>query len=162
MIVVRTGVVVVSCRGGAPPGPGRTRRRDMAEVHGSCDDRFTAVRETRQRNLEGDELGASVAVDLDGERVVDIWGGHRDEARTTPWTEDTLVNVWSTTKTVTCLAALTLVERGQLDVYAPVADYWPEFAANGKEAIEVRHLMSHAAGVSGWDQPATTEDMYDW
>jgi CubicO group peptidase (beta-lactamase class C family) len=134
----------------------------MAEVHGSCDDRFGAVPEVLERNLGGDELGASVAVDLDGERVVDIWGGYRDEARTTPWTEDTLVNVWSTTKTVTSLAALTLVERGQLDVYAPVAEYWPEFAANGKEAVEVRHLMSHTAGVSGWDQPVTTEDMYDW
>ena len=71
----------------------------MAEVHGSCDDRFRAVREALEQHLDDDELGASIAVDLDGETVVDLWGGYRDEARTTPWTEDTIVNVWSTTKT---------------------------------------------------------------
>jgi CubicO group peptidase (beta-lactamase class C family) len=134
----------------------------MAEVHGSCDDRFSAVREALARNLDGDELGASVAVDLDGEPVVDLWGGFRDEERTTPWTEDTIVNGWSTTKTVLSLAALMLVERGELDVYAPVADYWPEFAVKGKKDIEVRHLMSHTSGVSGWDPPFSIKDMYDW
>ncbi len=134
----------------------------MAEVHGSCDDRFSAVREALERNLDGDELGASIAVDLDGETVVDLWGGFRDEQRTTPWTEDTIVNGWSTTKTVLSLAALMLVERGELDVYAPVADYWPEFAAKGKKNIEVRHLMSHTSGVSGWDPPFSIKDMYDW
>jgi CubicO group peptidase (beta-lactamase class C family) len=134
----------------------------MAEVHGSCDDRFSAVREVLERHLDGDELGASIAVDLDGETVVDLWGGYRDEERTTPWTEDTIVNGWSTTKTVLALAALMLVERGELDVYAPVADYWPEFAAKGKKNIEVRHLLSHTSGVSGWDPPFSIRDMYDW
>jgi CubicO group peptidase (beta-lactamase class C family) len=134
----------------------------MAEVHGSCDDRFTAVREAFARNLDGDELGASIAVDLDGETVVDLWGGYRDEERTTPWTEDTIVNGWSTTKCVLSLAALMLVERGELDVFAPVADYWPEFAAKGKKNIEVRHLMSHTSGVSGWESPCSITDMYDW
>jgi CubicO group peptidase (beta-lactamase class C family) len=134
----------------------------MAEVRGSCDDRFTAVRETFARNLDGDELGASIAVDLDGETVVDLWGGYRDEERTTPWTEDTIVNGWSTTKCVLSLAALMLVERGELDVFAPVADYWPEFAAKGKKNIEVRHLMSHTSGVSGWESPCSITDMYDW
>jgi CubicO group peptidase (beta-lactamase class C family) len=134
----------------------------MAEVHGSCDDRFTAVRETFARNLDGDELGASIAVDLDGETVVDLWGGYRDEERTTPWTEDTIVNGWSTTKCVLNLAALLLVERGELDVYAPVGNYWPEFSAKGKKDIQVRHLMSHTSGVSGWDTPFSIRDMYDW
>jgi CubicO group peptidase (beta-lactamase class C family) len=134
----------------------------MAEVRGSCDDRFTAVREAFARNLDGDELGASIAVDLDGETVVDLWGGYRDEERTTPWTEDTIVNGWSTTKCVLSLAALMLVERGELDVFAPVADYWPEFAAKGKKNIEVRHLMSHTSGVSGWESPCSITDMYDW
>ena len=91
-----------------------------------------------------------------------MWGGFADEARTTPWTADTIVNVWSTTKTVTNLAALMLVDRGLLDPYAPVARYWPEFAANGKEQVEVRHLLSHTSGVSGWEQPVSVEDMYDW
>jgi CubicO group peptidase (beta-lactamase class C family) len=134
----------------------------VAEVQGNCDDRFSAVREVLARNLEGDELGASVAVDLDGETVVDLWGGYRDQERTTPWTEDTIVNGWSTTKTVLALAALMLVERGELDVYAPVGDYWPEFSAHGKKNVEVRHLLGHTSGVSGWDPPFSIKDMYDW
>ena len=134
----------------------------MAEVQGTCDPRFDAVREALRANLEEDELGASVAIDLDGTTVVDIWGGWRDEARTLAWERDTIVNVWSTTKTVTSLAALMLASRGQLDVYAPVARYWPEFAAAGKERVEVRHLLSHTSGVSGLDQPARVEDLYDW
>ena len=133
----------------------------MTEIQGSCDDRFSAVREALERNLQGEELGARIAVDLDGESLVDIWGGHTDVEKTRPWTADTIVNVWSTTKTITSLAALMLVDRGELDVYAPVAKYWPEFAANGKENVELRHLMSHTSGVSGWDPPFTGEDMYD-
>jgi CubicO group peptidase (beta-lactamase class C family) len=134
----------------------------MPEVHGSCDDRFAGVRDLLDEQLEGEELGASIAVDVGGETVVDLWGGWRDEARTTPWTRDTLVNVWSTTKTITNLAMLTLADRGLLDVDAPVAEYWPEFAANGKADVRVRHLMSHTSGVAGWDPPFTVEDMYDW
>lgn len=135
----------------------------MAEVHGRCSDRFEPVREALADKLaSGAELGASIVVNIGGETVVDIWGGFRDEARTAPWTQDTITNVWSTTKTVTNLAALMLVDRGDLDVCAPVARYWPEFAANGKQDIEVRHVLSHTAGVSGWDQPFSTEDMYDW
>jgi CubicO group peptidase (beta-lactamase class C family) len=94
--------------------------------------------------------------------VVDLWGGWADEAQTTPWTENTITNVWSTTKTMTSLAALVLVERGQLDPYAKVSTYWPEFAANGKEGVEVRHLMSHTSGVSAWAQPVEVADIYDW
>jgi CubicO group peptidase (beta-lactamase class C family) len=133
----------------------------MAEVHGTFDDRFSGVRDALAAQLDAEELGASIAVDVDGETVVDIWGGHRDEARTTPWTQDTIVNVWSTTKTITNLAMLTLVEKGRLDVHAPVAEYWPEFHASGKDDVRVRHLMSHTSGVAGWDPPFTVEDMYD-
>ena len=132
------------------------------DVTGDCDARFEGVRTALAAQLDsGEELGAAIAVDLDGERVVDVHGGWRDEGRTTPWTADTLVNVWSCTKTVTSLAALLCVERGLLDVYAPVADYWPEFAQNGKAGVEVRHLMSHTSGVSGLDQPAVVADLYD-
>jgi CubicO group peptidase (beta-lactamase class C family) len=134
----------------------------MAEVHGSCDERFAGVRDALAQQLDGDELGASVAVDLDGETVVDVWGGFRDAERTTPWTQDTIVNVWSTTKCVLNLAALMLVERGDLDIHAPVGNYWPEFSAKGKKDVEVRHLMSHTSGVSGWEQPFSVRDMYDW
>ena len=138
---------------------------DMAEVEvaGTCAERFEPVQAALAAQLaSGEELGASIVVNIDGETVVDIWGGFRDEARSAPWTRDTITNVWSTTKTVTNLAALMLADRGQLDVYAPVAQYWPEFAANGKEGVLVRHLMSHASGVSGLDQPTVVEDLYDW
>jgi CubicO group peptidase (beta-lactamase class C family) len=135
----------------------------MAEVSGTCDARFEPVRAALAEQLEsGSDLGASIAVDVGGQPVVDIWGGWRDAEHRAPWTEDTIVNVWSTTKTVTNLAALMLADRGLLDPFAPVARYWPEFAENGKEAIEVRHLMSHTSGVSGWDTPFAIEDMYDW
>jgi CubicO group peptidase (beta-lactamase class C family) len=135
----------------------------MAEIHGHCDARFTPVTELMSSLVDsGEELGASLVVDVDGQALVDVWTGWADEARTRPWQEDTIVNVWSTTKTVTNLAALVCVERGLLDPYAPVSRYWPEFAANGKEAIEVRHLMSHTSGVSGWDTPFSTEDLYNW
>jgi CubicO group peptidase (beta-lactamase class C family) len=135
----------------------------MVDVSGSCDKRFEPVRDALARRLEsGDELGASITVDIGGETVVDIWGGWRDADHRSPWTEDTITNVWSTTKTVTNLAALMLVDRDLLDPYAPVAKYWPEFAENGKEHVEVRHILSHTSGVSGWETPFATEDMYDW
>jgi len=135
----------------------------MADLLGKCDDRFEAVRAALARNLDSDaELGASLVVDIDGDIVVDLWGGFSDQARTIPWSEHTITNVWSTTKTITSLAALMLADRGLLDVDAPVARYWPEFAAQGKQDILVRHIMSHSSGVSGLDQPAVTEDLYDW
>jgi CubicO group peptidase (beta-lactamase class C family) len=135
----------------------------MADVHGTCDGRFARMREVLEANLEsGADLGASVAVTVDGSPVVDLWGGWTDADRTTPWVADTITNVWSTTKTMTNLCALVLVDRGELDVFAPVSKYWPEFAANGKERIEVRHILSHTSGVSAWEQPVQVEDIYDW
>lgn len=132
-------------------------------VHGTADASFDKVRSMLADNIaSGVEVGASIAVDLEGEMVVDLWGGYADAARTKPWTADTVVNMWSSTKTVTSLAALMLVDRGELDVFEPVSTYWPEFAANGKESIQLRHIMSHTSGVSGWDTPFLLEDMYDW
>jgi CubicO group peptidase (beta-lactamase class C family) len=135
----------------------------MASIEGTCDERFAAVQHELAECLDaGDELGASIVVDLDGEVAVDLWGGYRDEARTQPWLRDTITNVWSSTKTVTSLAALMLIDRGEMDVDDPVARYWPEFAAAGKQDVLVRHLLSHTSGVSGLDQPAVPEDLYDW
>src|SRR3954468_8163360 len=135
----------------------------VADIHGVCEEPFEAVRGALARNLDaGEELGASLVVDIGGEIVIDRWGGFRDEARTIPWSQDTITNVWSSTKTVTSLAALMLADRGELDVDAPVAAYWPEFGANGKQGVLVRQLMSYSSGVSGLDQPAVTEDLYDW
>src|SRR5215470_9304676 len=135
----------------------------MANIHGRWDGRFEGVRAALARNLDsGEELGASLVLDIDGDIVIDMWGGFCDEARTVPWAEHTITNVWSSTKTVTSLAALMLVDRGQLELDAPVARYWPEFGAAGKQDVLVRHLMSHSSGVSGLDQPAVIEDLYDW
>jgi CubicO group peptidase (beta-lactamase class C family) len=135
----------------------------MADVHGTCDPKFAELRGILTESLDrGDDVGASVAVVLDGDPVVDLWGGWVDEAHSAPWAARTITNVWSTTKTMVALSALLLVERGQIDPFAPVARYWPEFAANGKETIEVRHLLSHTSGVSAWAQPVTYDDLYDW
>jgi CubicO group peptidase (beta-lactamase class C family) len=134
----------------------------MAHVAGTCDDRFKTVKKLLQTYIDsGDELGASIVVNVDGKKVVDIWGGHADAARTKPWVEDTITNVWSTTKTVSSLAALILISRGLLSPYEKVSRYWPEFAANGKENIEVRHILSHTSGVSGWEKNMTLEELYD-
>ncbi|HET9077442.1 MAG TPA: serine hydrolase domain-containing protein [Acidimicrobiales bacterium] len=135
-----------------------------AEVHGTCDARFGTVRDLLAASLErGDDVGASVAVTIDGELVVDLWGGWADGDRTVPWERDTITNVWSTTKTMTALCALMVADAGQLDLDAPVSRYWPEFAAAGKEdRVLVRHLLGHTAGLPGWAEPITIEDLYDW
>ena len=135
----------------------------MVDVSGFCDERFAPVREAFEENFtSGKEVGASFALTVEGEYVVDIWAGHRDVAKTEPWAEDTIVNVYSTTKTMTALSALLLADRGELDFGAKVAHYWPEFASNGKADVEVRHLMSHAAGLSGMEVVDGPEDFYDW
>ena len=134
----------------------------MSDVLGTCDARFAGLREVFTSQLaSGEDLGASLAVRMDDDVLVDLWGGWSDEAKSTPWQRDTIVNVWSTTKTMTNLCALILHDRGLLDVYEKVSTYWPEFGVNGKEGVEVRHLLAHTSGVSGWDQPITLEDIYD-
>jgi CubicO group peptidase (beta-lactamase class C family) len=109
----------------------------------------------------GREVGASLFVNIDGQDVIDLWGGWRDKEHSARWTDDTIVNVFSGSKTVTSLAALMLVDRGQLDLDSPVARYWPEFACNGKERALVRHLLSHTVGVPAWEPPFSLEDAMD-
>ncbi|MDP7738653.1 serine hydrolase domain-containing protein [Mycobacterium paragordonae] len=134
-----------------------------AVIAGHYDERFGALAAAFADEITtGGELGAAIAIDIGGEMVVDIWGGYADRAKTRQWDRDTIVNVFSSTKNVTALAALVLIDRGDLDPYAPVARYWPEFAANGKHGIEVRHVLSHTSGVSGWELPFTIDDVYDW
>ena len=133
------------------------------EIHGACDARFAPVREAFARSFRaGGEVGAAVAVYLDGALVVDLWAGHKDFARTEPWQRDTLVNVYSTTKGVTALAAHRLVDEGSLDLDAPVAKYWPEFAQAGKGALPVRFLLSHRAGLPAVRKLLPNEALYDW
>ena len=120
-------------------------------IHGTCADELSVVRDTFEANFtNGLETGASVAVTIDGELVVDLWGGLADAETGREWEEDTIVNVFSSTKPMVGLVALMLADRGELDVHAPVARYWPEFAANGKADILVRHVLGHTSGVSGW------------
>ncbi len=106
--------------------------------------------------------GASFSVTVEGEAVVDLWGGWKDADQQQPWMEDTLVCVYSSTKTVTALVALLLADRGLLDFDAPVAHYWPAFGQNGKADITVAQVLSHASGLPGWDMPITVADLYDW
>jgi CubicO group peptidase (beta-lactamase class C family) len=135
----------------------------VAEVKGHYDERFAPVAEAFAQSLDsGADIGASVAVVHQGEFVLDIWGGYRDAEQTQPWEEDTIVNVWSTTKTMAALCALMLADRGELDLDAPVARYWPEFAQAGKESVAVRHLMSHTAGLAGWEEPIQAPELADW
>ncbi|AVP67792.1 serine hydrolase domain-containing protein [Prescottella equi] len=134
----------------------------MTAVEGFADPAFSGLRDLLQRNLDdGTDVGASVCVVAEGEIVVDLWGGVADVDTGTPWVKDTVVNTYSLTKTMTTLAALLLVDRGQLDLDAPVAHYWPEFAANGKGAVLVRHVLGHTSGVSGWQQPVSLADICD-
>ena len=135
----------------------------MADISGTWQEGYGRVVQRLERQLdEGLDVGASVSVVVDGEVVVDIWGGHADEGRTRPWERDTIVNTWSLTKTMTALCALILADRGELDLRSPVARYWPEFAAAGKGAVEVRHLLGHSAGLAGWTEPVGAEDLADW
>ena len=133
------------------------------DVDGLCDPRFEKVRDTFVANFtERDDVGAAVAVTYRGEMVVDLWGGTVTGGRTGAWQRDTIVNVFSTTKGMTALCAHLLIDRGDLDVDAPVATYWPEFAQAGKTQIPVRWLLSHRAGLSAIREPLPTEALFDW
>ena len=143
-----------------------TALASSARVHGEVAPGFERVREAFAANFEGDEtrrdVGASLSVYRRGERVVDLWGGWRDAARTQAWTRDTLVNVWSTTKGVVAAAFAMAYDRGLIDFDAPVAQYWPAFATNGKERVSVSHVLSHQAGLPGFLAPTGADDVYDW
>src|SRR5262245_14142719 len=130
---------------------------------GFCAPQFEPVRDAFVANFTaGNEVGASVCVTQNGVPVVDLWGGEAVKGGA-PWQRDTIVNVYSTTKTMAAISVLVLADRGAVDLDAPVARYWPEFAQNGKEGVLVRHVMSHSAGLSGFD-PALRgpEALYDW
>ena len=132
-------------------------------IEGVCDPRFAGVRDAFAMCFaEGLEHGGGVSVVLHGKTVVDLWGGYADAAQTRPWRHDTLVNVWSSTKGVVALAIAMLVERGKLDYAKPVARYWPEFAAGGKERIPLDWVMSHQAGLNGLAVPMDETGLLEW
>ena len=132
-------------------------------IGGSCDARFARVREAFVENFtRHGERGGAVTVALHGKPVVDLWGGYADVARTKTWEEDTIVNVFSVCKALNAIAVLRLAEQGKLDLDAPVAHYWPEFAANGKGAITVRTVLAHRAGLVALRDPLPDTAMLDW
>ncbi|SEC14717.1 CubicO group peptidase, beta-lactamase class C family [Amycolatopsis tolypomycina] len=130
----------------------------MVEVRGTCDERFGEVRDALAESLAKDDVGASVAVFHHGEPVADLWGGYADAGKTVPWQENTITNVWSTTKTMIALCALVLADRGDLDLDARLVRYWPGF---GAADVRVRHVLSHTAGLPVWDTPITLDDLAD-
>ncbi len=135
----------------------------MTTIHGEAAPGFEAVREAFEANFElrGD-IGAAVCVYYEGRPVVDLWGGIADPDTGRPWARDTLQLVYSATKGVTATVAHLLAQRGLLDLDAPVAEYWPEFAANGKAGIPVRWLLSHRAGMVALDQPVPLGEALEW
>jgi CubicO group peptidase (beta-lactamase class C family) len=133
------------------------------QIAGQVEKRFEHVRETFRDNfVQRGELGAAVAVFVDGQPVVDLWGGVADRRTGRPWDNHTLTMVFSSTKGATALCAHILRARGQLDLDAPVARYWPEFAAAGKERLPVRMLLNHQAGLPAVDQRLQPEALFDW
>ena len=137
--------------------------KNESVVHGHCDPRFAKVEEIFANSFKDEsEIGASVSFTLDGESVVDLWGGYKDKAHSQPWEADTLVNVYSTTKGMVAICAHQLIEKGLLDLSLPVAHYWPEFAAEGKENLPVHYLLSHRAGLPAVRKPLPEGAIYDW
>jgi len=135
----------------------------MATIHGACDARFEPVKLAFEQNFsQRDEIGACVAVSFEGEMVVDLWGGTFGRGDDREWQEDTLINVWSTTKPMAAMCLLLLADKGELDLQAPVARYWPEFIQSGKEVVTIAHLLSHQAGLSGMDVTVDGDAIYDW
>ena len=129
-------------------------------VDGACTGAFEPLHELLAANLEsGADVGAAVAVVHDGELVADLWGGQARPG--VAWERDTIVQVWSVTKTMASLTALVLADRGDLDLDAPVADYWPAFAAHGKDDVRVRQVLGHTSGVPGWSRPVSVDDLLD-
>ena len=132
-------------------------------VHGWCEPRFGRVRDALSEILAGgEEIGAALAVCVDGHLVVDLWAGYADAARTRPWDRDTIVNLYSIGKAVTAVCALRLVEAGRLDLDAPVARYWPEFAQAGKAQIPVRYLLTHQAALPAIARPLPSGAWSHW
>lgn len=135
----------------------------MAEIHGFCDERFRLLGDVFRSNHErGVDEGAALTATLGGEVVVDLWAGTTDHARARPWQRDTLVHLFSTSKAITALTTLVLYDRGQLDLDAPIAEYWPEFAQNGKQAVTCRMVLTHRSGLPGFGCHVSSAEFEDW
>jgi CubicO group peptidase (beta-lactamase class C family) len=141
----------------------RVEEDSVTEVQGWTAEGFEGVRDAFAHNFaEGKEIGAGFSAYHRGRKVADLWGGIADAATGRPWLEDTIVLVFSTTKGMTAVCANKLAQEGRLDVNAPVAHYWPEFAAGGKENVPVSYLLSHQVGLAWIDGAMTLEDALAW
>lgn len=135
----------------------------MTETQGWTAPGWEGVRDAFQANFDnGSEVGAAFSCYHRGQKVVDLWGGVADQDTGSPWIEDTIIPVFSTTKGMTAIIANQLAQEGRLDVEAPVAEYWPEFAANGKQDIPVAYLLSHQSGLAWIDGTMTAEEALSW
>jgi CubicO group peptidase (beta-lactamase class C family) len=135
----------------------------MTEVNGYCDERFIEAKEIFEQSISsGFELGCAITLEIEGEVVLDLWGGHANLEKTEKWKKDTIVNVFSTTKGMASMCLLQLVEKGLIDLDAPVSQYWPEFASNGKEVIPVRYLLCHKSGLCGVREPLDHGSFTNW
>jgi CubicO group peptidase (beta-lactamase class C family) len=143
--------------------PEQGARASAPPLHGRCEAGFDALRDAFADNFRRrDELGAALAVVLDGRVVVDVWAGWADVARTRPWQRGTLVDVFSVGKAMAASCVLLLAERGKVDLDAPVARCWPEFAAAGKDEVTARTLLAHRAGLPALRRDVAPEEIYDW
>lgn len=132
-------------------------------VDGYCDERFIEAKKVFEESIDsGFELGCAITMEVEGEVVLDLWGGHSDLDKTEEWKENTIVNVFSTTKGMAAMCLLQLVEKGLIDLDAPVSQYWPEFAAGGKETIPVRYLLCHKSGLCGVREPLEQGSFTNW
>jgi len=132
-------------------------------ISGYCDDNFTEARNIFEKSISsGFELGGSIAVEVQGKKVIDLWGGYLDHTQSKAWEENTLVNVFSTTKGIAAICLLQLIEKGLLDIEKPVCEYWPEFSVNGKENIPVKYLFCHKAGLCGVREPLESGAFSNW
>jgi CubicO group peptidase (beta-lactamase class C family) len=133
------------------------------EIKGFCNPQFKAVQDVFAKNFEQfEEIGASLAVSLNGKFVMDIWAGYANAAKTRLWEENTIVCVFSMTKIMTSICILMLSEKDLLDLSSPVSKYWPEFGQNGKEKILIKHILGHTAGIPSWDEQLPQEDLLNW
>ena len=160
------GRLSMAALGGAVAGAGRVGvagESAGAEINGTVAPGFERVRDAFAANFENHgEVGAAFSLYHRGAKVVDLWGGVADPETGRPWAEDSIVMVFSSTKGATAVCAHVLAQRGDLDLDAPVATYWPEFAAAGKEDIPVRWLLSHRVGLPIFDEPITVEEFLAW
>jgi CubicO group peptidase (beta-lactamase class C family) len=132
-------------------------------IYGHCDTRFASVQEAFLDNFENrDEIGACVSVVVEGEAVVDLWAGYMDGARTRPWREDTIVNIWSVGKGIATLCLLKSLEEQGISVDEKVASVWPEFAVQDKTDITIAMVLAHRAGLCAVEEPLPNDAFYHW